>query len=393
MKKLIIVLAILHANEAVAWEQISCLFPINKDKKKNWTVKEYKPVIDPVSIPEGSPQYIALLEAVDLMNQNPSQFRVTLAGFDDGDGVAINNGESEIWMKDLGADYTGFSAIEQSNSDYSPSCTATESDIIINTNYHPTREPVKTNKIGYSNSKNQLFNYGGSNANFRSIIMHEIGHSAGLQHEGDVLNLMGGDNLLATNGDVVQAYIGQDAAAGLIALYGISPTAKEEVSVSHWRYGEKITGGIDSFYSVHYRTRIFDAHNVELPKLCAYNKPDINGALITACPEPVYRVNQGQKIKVEFSYENAGKTRQLSVNANYYLSTDNTIDSSDTLLKKRSLSLKRDSKLSTLTTDLMIPKTVVNGHNYWLGCIVDADGKLKESIETNNAGYIGITVN
>lgn len=389
---LIVALAVFHTTEAVAWEQITCILPSNQGKKKNWTIKEYKPVIDPVSIPEGSPQYAALLDAIEQMNQNPSQFRVTVGGFDDGDGVAIHNGESEIWMKDLGTNYTGVSAIEQSDADYSPTCTATESDIIINTNYHPTREPAEISKIGYSNSKSPLFEYGGSNANFRSIVMHELGHSAGLQHEGDVLNLMGGDNLLVTNGDVVQPYIGQDAAAGLIALHGVSATAKEEVSVNHWRYGEKIAGGGGSFFSVHHRTRMLNAHTVELPKECAYNKPDINGALITACPEPIYQVTQGQKIKLELSYENAGKTRTLSVKANYYLSTDNRIDAHDTLLKTRSLSLKRDSKPLTLTTDLVIPNTVVSGKHYWLGCIVDADDKLKESVESNNATYIGITV-
>jgi hypothetical protein len=204
---------------------------------------------------------------------------------------------------------------------------------------------------------------------------------------------MGGDNLLVSNGDVVQPYIGQDAAAGLIALHGVSATAKEEVSVSHWRYGEKIAGGSGSFFSVHHRTRILNAHNMELPKECAYNKPDINAALISACPEPIYHVTQGQKIKLELSYENAGKSRTLSVKANYYLSTDNIIETNDTLLKTRSLLLKQHGKPSTLTTNLVIPNTVVNGKHYWLGCIIDADDKFKESIETNNATYVGITVN
>lgn len=393
LNKLMLIFAVFYAAESFAWEQITCILPINQGKKKHWTVKEYKPVIDPVSIPKGSPQYAALLEAIDAMNQNPSQFKVTVGGFDDGDGVAIHNGESEIWMKDLGPDFSAVSAIEQSDADYSPTCTATESDIIINTHYRPTREPVGINKIGYSNSKTQLFEYGGSYTNFRSIVMHELGHSAGLQHEGDVLNLMGGNNLLISNGEVVQPYIGEDAATGLIALYGVSPTAKEEVSVNHWRYGETMADGSGSFFSVHHRTRILNHHNEELPKECVYIKPDLNGPLITGCPEPIYRVSQGQKIKLELSYENAGKSRNLSVKANYYLSTDNTIDTRDTLLKTRSLTLKQDGKPSTLMTDLMIPNTVVNGKHYWLGCIVDANDKLKESVETNNATYVEITVN
>ena len=390
--KLIIALIVLQVTEAAAWEQITCILPINKGKKKHWGLKEFKPVIDPVSIPEGSPQYAALLDAVTDMNLNPSQFRYAVSGFDDGDGMAINNGESEIWLADLGPGYSKISAIEQSNSEYSPTCTATESDIIINTGYRPDREPVGKQKITYSNNKNELFEYGGSYSNVRSIVMHEFGHTAGLHHEGDVMNLMGGNNLLVTNGDVVQPYIGEDAASGLIALYGVSRAAKEDISVSHWRYGDKTAGGGGSFFSLHQRTRIFDAYNEELPKVCAYNKPDINGPLITACPEPVYQVSQGQKVKLELSYENAGKTRTLPIKANYYLSSDSTINTNDILLDSRTLSVKQDSNPSTLTTDLVIPRTVISGNSYWLGCIVDADDVVKESFETNNATYVGIKV-
>ena len=266
-------------------------------------------------------------------------------------------------------------------------------DIIINTHYRPTREPIGTSKIDYSNNKSVLFDYGGSYANFRSIVMHELGHSAGLQHEGEIMNLMGGDNLLVSNGDNVQPYIGQDAAAGLIALHGLSAKAKEDVSVSHWRYGEKVAASGGSFFSVHHRTRIFNTQGVELGKECLYLKPEITGALITACPEPIYHISQGQRVKVELSYENAGKSRTLAVQANYYLSSDNHIDSQDTLLTSRTLSLKQNSKPLTTTTDLVIPNNVSKGTHYWLGCIVDADDKLQESVETNNATYVGIMVN
>lgn len=383
--------SICYAVDALAWQPIRCILPINQGKQKNWRVKEYKPVVDPVSFPKDSPQYAALLDAIAQMNQNPSQFRITLAGFDT-DGVAVHNGESEIWMKDLGEKYTGVSAIEQSDADFSPTCTATESDIIINTNYRPTREPIGTSKIDYSNDKPVLFDYGGSYANFRAIVMHELGHSAGLQHEGEIMNLMGGDNLLVSNGDNVQPYIGQDAAAGLIALHGLSAKAKEDVSVSHWRYGEKTAGGGGSFFSVHHRTRIFNTQGVELGKECPYRKPEITGALITQCPEPIYHVSQGQRVKVELSYENAGKSRTLAVKANYYLSSDNHIDPQDTLLTSRTLSLKQNSKPLTTTTELLIPHNINKGQHYWLGCMIDADDKLPESIETNNATYIGIIV-
>jgi hypothetical protein len=185
---LLVLVLLLYAGQTAAWEQIRCITPINKGKKKHWTDSVYKPVLDPATLPKGSPQYFAVLEAIDRMNRNPSQFRYAFGGMDDGDGVAVNNGESEIWMKDLGADFSKTSAIEQSDSDYSPACTATESDI-INTHYRMARLPADANKLTYNNQKSQLFAYGGSYANFVSTVMHELGHSAGLQHEGDVLNL------------------------------------------------------------------------------------------------------------------------------------------------------------------------------------------------------------
>jgi hypothetical protein len=103
------------------------------------------------------------------------------------------------------------------------------------------RPPSDTNKLEYSDKKNQLFAYGGSNAHFVSTVMHELGrHSAGFHHEGDVLNLMGENNLLVAHGENVEPYIGEDAVSGLIALFGVSANAQEDVSVSHWRYGDKI---------------------------------------------------------------------------------------------------------------------------------------------------------
>lgn len=390
---LIVLVFCFHAAESAAWEQITCKLPKNKGKKKHWTINEYKPVIDPVSIPEGSPQHTALLVAIEQMNLNPSMLRYRFGGMDNNDGVAIGNGESEIWMKDLGPERTHISAIEQSDSDYSSTCTATESDIIINTHYRPARAPRGVNKIDYSTIKSQMFEYGGSHGVFRSIVMHEMGHAAGLQHEGDVLNLMGGDYLVVAQGDSVQPYIGEDAAAGLIALYGLSEDAQDDVSVSHWRYGAKEEIGDGSFFSIHYRTRIFNARNNELDSVCPYAKPDLSGPLITACPEPVYKANKGQALKLELTYENAGKTTPLQTNAKYYLSTDNIIDTGDTLLKSRSLSFKQDNSPATFTTDLTLPRTVISGRNYWLGCIVDADHQLIESSETNNATYVGIAVN
>lgn len=384
----------LQVKESPAWEQIKCIAPVNQGKKKHWTDRIYKPVLDPETIPEGSAQYFAVLDAIERMNLNPGNFRYVFGGMDNHDGVAVNNGESEIWMEDLGPAFSNNSAVEESNSDYSPSCTATESDIIINTHYRMQRPPLDVNKLEYSNNKNNLFAYGGSNAHFVSTVMHELGHSAGLHHEGDVLNLMGGNNLLVANGESVEPYIGEDAASGLIALFGLSADAKEDVSVSHWRYGDKIEAKDGSVFSLHHRTRLFNKKNTEVDMDCPYQHPDLNGPLIAACPEPVYKVHKGQAVKLELTFENAGKTTPLAVTATYYLSTDSMIDANDLRLKTKTFSIKRDSNPSTLSADLTIPNSSIANKNYWLGCLVKtADPALKESNERNNATYVGIKIN
>ncbi|MGZ4955543.1 MAG: hypothetical protein ACXV8Q_10560 [Methylobacter sp.] len=390
----VVLTLMLQVKETAAWEQIKCIAPINKGKKKHWTDKIYKPVLDPETIPEGSPQYFAVLEAIERMNLNPSSFRYVFGGMDNNDGVAVNNGESEIWMEGLGPDFSNNSAVEESDSDYSPQCAATESDIIINTHYRMQRPPADSNKLEYSNNKNQLFAYGGSNAHFVSTVMHELGHSAGLHHEGDVLNLMGGNNLLVANGENVEPYIGEDAAVGLITLFGLSVDAQEDVSVSHWRYGDKIAAKDGSVFSLHHRTRIFNEKNMELDMDCPYLNPDLNGPLIASCPEPTYKVHKGQAIKMELTFENAGKTTPLGITAKYYLSTDALIDVNDMLLKTKTYSIKRDSQPSTITSGLTIPNSLTSNKNYWLGCLVKpANPSLKESNEKNNAAYVGIKIN
>lgn len=385
---------LLPANQAPAWEQIRCIAPINKGLAKHWHEAVYRPVLDPVSIPENSPQYQAALEAIERMNRNPSKFRYVFGGMDNGDGVSANNGESEIYMKDLGADSAKISAIEESDADYSPTCTATESDIIINTHYRMKRPPVDKNKLAFNYQKNHLFAYGGIDASAVSTIMHELGHSAGLQHEGDLLNLMGGNNLLVANGNVVEPYLGEDAASGLIALFGLAKNAEEDVTVSHWRYGNKLPARDGSMFSLHHRTRLFGANNEELSFACPYRHTDLDSLPVKDCPEPVYQVMEGQTVKLELTYENAGKTKDIEIIATYYLSSDNQIDETDSLLATRTYIIKRDNKPSTFNTHLKIPKNIVSDQSYWLGCQIKLKRNLlKEYNENNNVTYLGVKIN
>ncbi|MDD2722609.1 MAG: hypothetical protein PHH59_01125 [Methylovulum sp.] len=90
----------LHPSESVAWVQITC----DNGQKRHWDVKEYKPMLDPATIPSNSEQYDRILDAIRRMNLNPSNFRYVSGGLDDNDGVGtlgVNKNESEIYFTDL----------------------------------------------------------------------------------------------------------------------------------------------------------------------------------------------------------------------------------------------------------------------------------------------------
>lgn len=186
------------------------------------------------------------------MDKNPSKLRYTSGGLDNGDTVGTANNESEIYFENL--TIGGFPenstviAQEITNAVSSASCTATVSDIQINTKYRLSRAPTGTNKIQYKfipntsgqGGKKELFEYGGSSENLTSTVMHELGHTAGLEHEGDKVNLMGGDNLVVVNGNAIRPYIGEDSAGGLLAIYGARAETNEDVSVSHGGTADKM---------------------------------------------------------------------------------------------------------------------------------------------------------
>lgn len=54
--------------------------------------------------------------------------------------------------------------------------------------------------------------------------------------------------------------------------------------------------------------------------ICRMSNVELTGVGGTA--EPVYRVNKGQTIKVELTYENLGKTSPLTAKVDFYLSTN-----------------------------------------------------------------------
>lgn len=272
--------------------------------------------------------------------------------------VAMNNDQSEVWWTDT-LDFPAACYIW-----WNGNCEIVEADVIFK------------NTVAYTTltDKAQLSPYAGSLRPFRTTAMHELGHAQGLSHENATYNIMGDDwDHIHANGPTTNAYPGEDATSASIAVYGKIAGSYEDVGVTHWR-----RTGNDGAYSAHGRTRVLSSGGSVL-------------ASFTAGGEPIYKVNKGQTVRLELTYENMGKSTQNS-KIGYYVSTNDFISTGDTYLGQGSINDGVNQVVTTSNTYLVIPANLTSGQTYWLGAIIDHDNQIAEAYGENNATYVGIQV-
>lgn len=340
------------SGEASAYTWIKC-----GSTNVKWSSNVYAARASTGGFPAG-PWRNALASVVGHWNANPSNLGYSISYNDS--SVGLGNGQSEVWWDSgFGAPAAMFPWINMST------CRFTEADIKFD------------NTVAYttSTSKSALISYGGASRPFQTTAMHEFGHAGGLAHTATTYNIMGSDwTHIHANGGTATAYHGEDAAAGMVAVYGLWAAGPQDLGVVHWRWV-----GSSGQYSTHNRTRIFNCSGTELPK-------------VAGTAEPVYRVSKGQCVRLELSYENMGRTSPLSPTVGYYLSSNDSITTADTFLGSNVPSLGRGQVLTTPTT-LTVPSSLVSGSNYWLGAIIDRTNAISEKSEANNASYIGLRIN
>lgn len=309
-----------------------------------------------------------ILDTINKFNRNPSNFRyVPLM---DPGGVGIG-GENEIWGSEDASILQGAPAIAYQNWTcfwfFGDFVHMDSVDVIYDYNspFQWTADTVKSSLIRYTGSGRALQTTGA----------HELGHGLILNHVNTEYNIMGSDfEHIHVNGSTATAYIGEDAADGIVFLYGARSPAWEDVGVVHWKYS-----GASGEYSDHTKTVIYNSSgNSVLPTVT------VNG-------ETGYRVNRGQVVRAEFTYENNGASFQSGLATGYYISTNDLITTLDQKIGGASWNLARDNVLTTTVT-LTIPSNLTPNTNYWLGVVVDENNALGEAVESNNATYIPIRV-
>ncbi|MEM7253765.1 MAG: hypothetical protein AAF493_20290 [Pseudomonadota bacterium] len=352
----------LASPQAAAYSTSTCL-----GEKIKWNSNTVTVRASSTSFPTGSWRN-ALEEAVDRVNDNPSRFAYNL--ITDSGGVALDNGQNEIWGSTDSDILDGAPAVAYTWWTcywfFGNHVHMNELDIIFDYN-SPFQWTTSTNKTN-------LLRYGGSLRPIQTTAAHELGHGLKLNHVNTEYNVMGTDfEHIHVNGNTARAYFGEDAADGAVYLYGLDSDTREDVGVVHWKY-EDASGE----YSDHTKTEVFNGTGTS--PLSSF---DDDG-------EERYWVWPGQTVQVEFSYENNGATTQ-SVDVGFYISTNSTISTSDTRIGGTTMTLGRNGVYTTKRT-VTLPTNLSHGQDYWIGAVVDEDGSLSEAIEWNNATYLPVRV-
>ncbi len=308
----------------------------------------------------------SLSTSVSRWNQTPSNFNYVLST--DTNGVGRGNGQNEVWFSNDPDALQGAPAIAYSwwqCIDYwifGKTVKMTEIDVIFDVNEAYT--PFMTNKSA-------LWEYGGGSRPFQTTALHELGHGLGLAHVNYNYNVLGTDwTHIHVNGANARSYAGEDATRGAVHLYGTE--IKQDVAASQWKYGSA-----SGEYSSHVRTVLRNEA----------------GGLISSTVvggEPVYNVTQGQRVRMEFTYENNGSNTQ-GVNVGVFISTNDLITTLDSKIGNIGLTLAPDV-VFTRQDLITIPASIPRNSNRWLGVVVDDNNSVSEFVESNNATYVRIKI-
>lgn len=110
-----------------------------------------------------------------------------------------------------------------------------------------------------------------------------------------------------------------------------------------------------------------------------FEPPDLTVTAITAPP----RAGTAAPFELSTTMTNAGLGKAIAVFVNVYVSTDDTITTSDRLVATHEVPIAGGGAVATTTTSVVLPCDLPAG-SYRLGAIVDPQGSTLESNEANN---------
>lgn len=226
------------------------------------------------------------------------------------------------------------------------------------------------------NSQHEPYIPPGTGRNMTGVAVHEAGHCLGLAHSDNIYNMMGHDWTHVTrNGTAAYYGPGEDMSDGLIDKHGKKSTndSNRDVGITVFRYQGPDGGG----YSRHMAGEITQA-SVAVPVVGSFDEQD------------VYQVVAGETVQMELTLENNGEKNAELPTIGYYLSTNSSISTLDTLLRTNAISIGRGFPLETAIS-VTIPVGTAPG-NYFLGAYIDHENEIPEVTNANNVAYYPIEV-
>lgn len=207
-----------------------------------------------------------------------------------------------------------------------------EADLEFNSNYS-----WNTGTYSFSNPT-------GSPYSFEGVALHEMGHVLGLNHS---------DSVMAT----LNSYYPNSGPFGNSMVWDPHPDDRQGV---HYLYSDSTT---------------------ETDIACSSMRRTGSGTSnVTTSPSSASR---GSSVTIQYTFSNLG-TSTVTFNIGFYLSTNSYISTGDTLLGTNTGAWASAGAYGTYTRTLTIPTSISPG-TYWLGVIVDYNGAVSESNESNNA--------
>jgi len=297
----------------------------------------------------------AIQDAETAWGRNPSNWWFSVREADD--GWSLGNGENEVAYTDSAAVLCGagctWTYVDHATGEIQ------ETDVYMDVDVDWTASHLKTER----------WEYGGAHRPAEATLTHQFGHVAGLGHEPDRYNIMGESwTHVHINGPNAFSYVGEDAGAGVMALYGEWGYI-EDLGVTHWRQ----EGSHPGDYSDHHRTRMWSDIFVEMT-------PDWWET------EPTYDATAGGYYIIEVTMENNGGNRQCG-EISIVLSTNDYITTWDTELRRISSRCYSPDRPSSAYYGFTIPEDQDAG-TYRVGVIYDVEDVVDEDREDNNATYL-----